>query len=209
MSTDDLDALIVRNLRDLDAACKRLEFEIQPRIAKTMNTIVSSWAEQNNWMGRYDWWGEGELWIAPRDWKPKEAPAFYLDLGPGDDEGETPQYDYFWLTRLCGSSGNGLICLRWYDFQNLNAKKLEWKKFIKSYVTKIQQTGFSYEDQTALFASAPIIIDAEELAKSIVDDTLDQALKPFQKALDNLMAAKPAFDEMIRAARKEFGSSDA
>jgi hypothetical protein len=107
----------------------------------------------------------------------------------------------------CCRSGNGLICLRWYDFQGVNAKKPEWKKFIKSYVTKIERTGFSYEDQNALFSSAPIIVNAEELAKSIVDDTLDRALKPFQKALDSLVAAKPAFDEMIRAALKQFGSS--
>ena len=211
MSTDDLDALIVQNLRDLDAATKRLYFEIQPRVAVTINKIASSWAKQNKWIGGYDWWGEedreGELWVAPPEWKPKnDKPAFYLDLGQGDDEGDKPSDDFFWLTRLC-RSGNGLICLRWYDFQGVNAKKPEWKKFIKSYVTKIERTGFSYEDQTALFSSAPIIVNAEELAKSIVDDTLDQALKPFQKALDNLMAAKPAFDEMIRAALKQFGSS--
>lgn len=210
MSTDDLDALIVQNLRDLDAAVKRLDFEIQPRVAKTINGIASNWAKQNKWIGGYDWWeeedGDGELWVAPPEWRSENnKPGFYLDCGQGDNYGDNPSEDCFWLTRFC-RSGNGLICLRWYDFQNLNAKKPEWKKFIKSYVTKIERVGFSYEDRTALFSSAPIIVNAEELARSIVDDTLDQAFKPFHKALDNLIAAKPAFDEMIRAARKEFGS---
>lgn len=215
MSTDDLDALIVQNLRDLDAAAKRLWFDVQPHIAKTINTIASNWAKKNKWIGAYDWWeeehGEGELWVAPPQWKLKDDKlAFYLDCGPDDEYGdsENPSEDFFWLTRLC-NAGTGLVCIRWYSFQGLNAKKPDWKKFVKSYIAKIKNVGFSYEDKTALFSSAPIIISSDQLAKAIVDDTLEQALGPLRTALDNLIRAEPVFDDMIREARKEFGSTGA
>lgn len=49
----------------------------------------------------------------------------------------------------------------------------------------------------------PIHIRAEELATALREHSVADALDPFRKALDQLAASKPAFDQLLEAARKQ------
>jgi hypothetical protein len=214
MSTEKLDALIVRNLRDLDVATKRLWCDIQSRIGKTIDGIAESWAEKHKWKGKFEW--DSELWLAPPEWKSPDSGDedswlgyFELDAGFGDDFDFDAEngLDVYWLTRLCGA-GHGMMCFRWVYGDGLGAKKPKWKKFVNdaagNWVERVRKVGFTYDEGSGLFF-IPVRAEAETLATAIEEDAIESALElPFQQALDKLLAAKPEFDAMLERAKKDF-----
>jgi len=211
MSTDELDALIVRNLSDLDAAAKRLDQDIESRIGKVIDRIAEAWAREQGWEGKFDF-EPTTLWVAPTEWRSTEGKAaaeaflgfFELWTGFGDNFDTKAENDYFWLTRLCGA-GRGKIGFRWAYGQSLGAAKPRWKKFVQPYVERIRKTAFTYEEGSGLFFM-PIRIEVEALAAAIVDDTIEEALQPFCKALNLLLTAKPEFDALLQSAKVSFAA---
>jgi hypothetical protein len=212
MSTDELDALIIRNLCDLDAAAKRLEFDIEGRIGKVIDQIAEAWSQKQGWEGKFDFDLNTNLWVAPAEWKSAEGKAdadamlgfFALWTGFGDDFDFEVENDYFWLTRLCGA-GRGKIGFRWTYGKSLGATRPKWKRFVQPYVERIRKTAFTYEEGSGLFFM-PIRIEVEALAASIVDDTIEVALQPFSAALNRLLAAKPEFDALLQGAKASFAA---
>lgn len=207
MLTDKLDALIIRNLRDVDLAAKRIDNEIEPRIAKALDDIVGSWAKRHRWDGAFGW-EEDVLRVMPPDWRSPDADEekwfsyFKLYAGYGDDFSGEGDQDYFWLTRFCGV-GNGKICFRWEYGDALGATKPKWKRFVQPYVQSIRKVGFEYEDGSGLFF-IPVRVDAEKLASVIEENNIEEALQPVRAALDRLLSAKPQFDGMLKDAKKQF-----
>jgi hypothetical protein len=65
MSKDELDALIIRNLGDLDLAVHRLESEIGDRVGKKIDAIAEAWHSEHGWEGKFSWNDEDDLWLAP------------------------------------------------------------------------------------------------------------------------------------------------
>jgi hypothetical protein len=209
MSANEYDALIVKHLRDLELAVKRLDFDITVRVYKAMESIAESWSRKNRWAGEFDWKNERiGLWLAPPQWKGPDAREgerlayFELDGGFGDDFEWEQELDYFMLTRLCGL-GEGKICLRWNYGEAIGANKSKWVKFVQPYVEQIRRAGFEYETESGLFF-IPIHIEADSLASAIKVDAIEEALKPFSAALDLLLKAKPEFDSMLAKAKKHF-----
>lgn len=70
-ATNELDALIVSNLGDLDAAAHRLWFEIHSQVASEMDKLAKDWVAKNEWKGDFNWFESG-LWVAPPDWESGE-----------------------------------------------------------------------------------------------------------------------------------------
>lgn len=211
MSTKEIDALIIRNLRDLDAAANYTRYKLETKIGGEINKIGNDWIEEHEWNGDCNWDHPG-LWVAPANWKAAGAEEgddkwlakFWLHFGIGDDGHDGSGKDHFWLTRLCGD-GTGMIALRWYQ-ENICSKKGKWKQFVQPWKDRICKTGFAYEDGEGLF-SIPVRVDAEQLASAIEQDNMSDALEPFVKALDKLLAAKPTFDKMLEEAKREFALS--
>jgi len=204
-TSDELDALIIRNLRDLEGASHRLVHKIEPRVAKAIDGIVKNWASREGWKGEFDFSSDG-LWLAPQNWSGKAAAPngylarYYLDYGSGDDGKGEPAEDYFWLTRLC-CVGKGKMGFRWY-FGNELTTKPKWKKIIQEDANKrvesIGRKGFEPEDSGYFFTQ--IKVDAEQIALGAIDNSFDKALQPVRAALDRLLEAKPMFDELMQAA---------
>jgi len=215
MSTEKLDALIVRNLRDLDLAAKRLYYDVETRVGKAIDGVTESWVNKHAWEGEFEW-GDHEynLWLAPPSWKSSDSTEedpwlgyFCLYTGFGDDFEDEAKLDGFWLTRLCGV-GVGIICIRWTYGDGLGAKKSKWKRFINdaagNWIERVRKAGFTYDEGSGFFLM-PVRVEAETLAAAIEEDAVESALEPpFQQALDKLLAAKPEFDAMLEAAKKYF-----
>jgi hypothetical protein len=152
-------------------------------------------------MGRARAW---VFWIAPLEWKrpasdADEATWFgYFDLAAGaGDEWNEAEDDFFWLTRLCRAR-QGQMGFRWCRDQGLTAPKRAWKNFAQGWAERIGKTQFTCEDSGLFFMPVQIPFDA--LATGIENDSLQEALQPFAKALDSLLSAKSEFDAMLKDA---------
>jgi hypothetical protein len=205
---EELDALIVQNLHNVDTAAHRLLHFIQPLVAKSLNEIAEKWAKKNKWTGDFDWW-ESELRLAPAAWGTgdQNVASFYLAGGPDDDLEYNLEEDVFWLTRFC-RKGRGSLGIRWYNGDGLDCTHAKWKKFVQTQskiVEAISKSGFTPEDTGWFYLDVPI--DATTLSQSIREGSVEDALAPFKGALDRLLGARPQFDLLIKAAKAEFPTS--
>lgn len=196
---EDLDALIIHNLDNLDAAASRLYDVIHQRIGAKINETVAGWANNNKWTGEFDWWKK-ELWVAPPDWKSKDGwiGKFFLDELKGSPE----EKDVFWLTELC-KKGKGELGFRFYcQLQDggLGLKKSDWNKLLREHenvVEAISKTGLVPENSGMFFTQ--VRADSDLLAEAIKDDSFDTALAPFRSALDRILAAREHFEVLLNA----------
>ena len=208
--TAALDAFIVRNLRDLEAASHRLVHGIQERIGKDMNRLVAEWAHDNDWEGEFDWL-EKDIWVAPKNWRNKKEwlGRFYLDGGllnegaPDSFEWERRE-DIFWLSRFC-QHGRGKIGFRWWSSDGLGTTRSRLKKFLqgesgRKLATAIVRKGFVWEDQGTFFLE--VRLDAGKVADAVEANTISDALVPLERGLKLLASAKPAYDRMLNEARQ-------
>jgi hypothetical protein len=211
MSTEKLDALIIRNLSDFDAAAIRLGYEIQSKVGKAIDDLAESWAKRHSWEGKFDF-DLNELAIAPPEWKwsnPEERLGYFaIEPGVGDDWDDDTQdtcVDYFWLTRLC-RAGRGMLGFRWYYGADvIGATKPKWKKFVQGQIQRIEKnTSFTYEETGRFFR--PFRIDVEKLAAAFEEDDIDKALGPLREALDALPDAAQEFSLVLENAKKQFAA---
>jgi hypothetical protein len=206
-ASDNLDALIVRNLRDLEAATHRFFHHTETRVAKAIDEMVEVWSKTNGWKGQFDWKEEG-LWVAPQRWMSDSSDEgdrlayFELDAGLGDDFDYNENEDVFWLTRLC-QQGRGKIGFRWRYGTALGISKPKWKKLIQSddgkRAERIYKLGFEPEDSGLFFTQ--IKVETEQLAVGFIEGSLEKALQPIQLGLDRLLTSIPEFDAALKAAK--------
>ncbi len=205
-ATNELDALIVSNLGDLDAAAHRLWHEIQPHVASEMDKLAKEWVAKNQWKGICDW-SESGLWVAPPNWESDEdgwLGKFHLLYGEGDTGGDPtfkPEEDIFWLTRLCHKS-RGQLGFRWCYDGGLAMRPARWKAFLRAnpkITEDIAKKGFAVESTGYCFKTFEV--DSEILAASIKTGDIQDALTPMQKVLDLLAESKSEFDDMLKLAK--------
>ena len=195
MSTPEVDALIVENLADLDAAVKHLT-RIEGEVFSAIDKLVTRWAKDNGWKSNFNYLEE-EAWIAHSSWISKDGEddefqaRLWLDVGIGDTQEGEPNEDWYYLTRLCGA-GVGQIGFR-FSQEILKASK--YKKMVKDVARLAQATAFTAEEKGSFYM--PIKLDITTLAAAIRNEAIGDALGPVRQALDNVASAKPAFDKII------------
>jgi hypothetical protein len=203
----EVDALIVRNIKELDGAATRVRSELQKQIGQELNTVVESWADKEGWKGVFDWYGEkDDIWVAASDWRGDDEDDehdydfwFMLTLGEGRDFEDYPDGDQFWLTTLCGAGRATLGFLSGQDAYKY-PKGRRWKAKIEPFVQELVKLGFSYEDKTGQ-VFLPVTIEQERLARAIENEDIQEALGPIAVALDHLIQAKPIIDQLRASAK--------
>ncbi|MBD2745798.1 hypothetical protein IC232_03715 [Microvirga sp. BT688] len=210
MSSNQMDALIVRHLSDIDAAARRLSYELEAKVGKAIDVLIEEWAEKSGWEGSFSW-DQVDLYFYPKEWEyteegsdePSQYGYFYLYSGPGDNFDDNAQVDYFWLTRLCGA-GRGELAFWWeYEKGTVAPKGKKWKQFVNPYIERLKAAGFNYHEDDGIFYR-PVRVDAESLAKAVENESIEDALKPIEAALEACLAAQPIFDEILTAAKSHF-----
>ena len=199
----EIDTLIVKHLADIDATAKRLH-ALESEIFSVIDKKATDWARQADWTGEFDYLGKVGLWLAPNDWKTPginktDIPSrawFSLTWGAGDSgRPGTQGEDYFCLTRLCGV-GSGEIGFRFVFRKDLISWK-QWKSHLGSVTGLVEKTAFLPDSENSFFL--PFRIEATKLAESLEEESLEEALGPFEAALAQLAEAKAAFDRLIAA----------
>ncbi len=167
MSDERIDALVVRNLLDLERASKRIE-HLQVIVWHEIEEMIKAWAEeQRQWHMNFNT-AEQEGWFAPDSWRvpasDKEEDEFFArfvfeisDEGKADDGHWDSE---FWLSQLCGL-GKGSAGFEWKcAHKTLPTSKSNWKTFLREKGNLSAISDFRFQEKSGtLFL--PFVIDRE------------------------------------------------
>lgn len=200
----ELDSLIMKYLADVDRTAARVNV-IEDELFAAMAGMAENWVEKVSWAGdcsyhRGQGWDGWDFWIAPSEWRMRGTPEhsdefdawFALDVGADDTEDGLEGEDWFYVTRLCGI-GFGKIGLRFIP--DGVAKRRQWKQSFGQVGQMVAGTPFEADARPALFL--PIVLSQPALVEALRDEDLTAALDPFEETLNALLAAKPAFDQVV------------
>ena len=211
MSSSELDALIVEHLADLDRAAAGID-DIEARVFTAFGEKAGAWAKKQGWISDFDYpeggWPDWNAWLAPQEWRTADTAVeddecdgwFALSVGGGDTEGGRVSEDWFRLTRLCGA-GVGQIGFRFGRPHFVKPRK--WKLAVPRSAELVKNTSFVLDEDASFFL--PITIQPVTLAQALRDEDIGAALDPFDAALDSLLDAKSAFDEILQSLRSSGG----
>jgi hypothetical protein len=213
MTAQEMDALIVRHLKDIESASNRLNIEIQKNVGDAIDRIVKEWAGEKKWYST----GcvnneETYLALAPTNWllpdKEERDEKFYgwFWIDAFDNAGnETGLWNNeFWLTQLCGL-GAGPLGICWGgEHGNFNTTNARWKAFLAPRVADFNNKyGFKYVQRDGVFY-LPFTIDQEALATAIAGDNIEDALGPLTAALEIIGKAEDDSNSLLNAAKTNF-----
>lgn len=183
MSVTELDTLILRNLRDLDATAQRI-VQLDAVVWKEVDRLVETWAKTNGWVGRFDVESKG-LWIAPPRWAklsrdPEEVEFFFIF-----DRIEDLPSTYFDLADLCAIGGTH------YGFRLGQSRygQVEWKKIVREEEMLDLLGKLRLKTTSKAVPFSPTRIDPNLLADAIETGDYCEALQPITAALDHLANA--------------------
>ena len=197
-----LNAMIVRNIDDIDAAYSRATNEIETALTREVAAIFSEAAKSESWEGSDDDASLDELWLAPAEWwsegQDDEDEEYDLFLTLGYDG----KADLTWLATFLGSGD-----LRLGIFLDSNAlTESRWRKLVRSLdpglINKLAAAGFSV-DASKGFIALYVKIDKEALAKGFEDGDIAESLGPIADALAQAVKARPVLDELGTLVRKK------
>lgn len=191
--TAELDALVIRNIAEIEAAMKHAIEEIGPRIWSNVAEAMTETCDIDGWIAVPD--GEDEdVWFAEREWllpdqrKPKAD--FWLGLDErvaGGNEGENS-----WLATFVASGPNGATTAFWIDQRIVG--KGAWKKLIKAndvIVASLRDCGFSLDEDDDRRLCLPFVLDRELLATAFESGDFDEVMRPAASAVAMGMSAAP------------------
>ena len=204
---NSLDAMIVRNIHDIEAAYQRVNDQIETALTKGVAEIFAHATEQSGWDGDSADVDFEKMWLAPKDWKSQS----------GDETSE--EYDlYFclsysgeaeltWLSTFVGAADLQLGLFLETDMLTGPA----WRRLIKSAEMKdalmqITSKGFTVES-----ANGEIVIyfkiDREKLACGFENDDLSEALEPIAAAMKMAIDARSVFEPLLKRIRADVAAA--
>jgi hypothetical protein len=205
-------AVIVRNLAVLDEASSLLQHKMEPEVFAAIDELAKKWVEKRKWRGKFNFLKD-ELWIAPPNWlsEPDNDDSvfawFEFHAGEGDDIGESENWAFYWLTRLCALR-TGELGLR-LALENtklgITGNKPKWRQFLFSRATPFIEHGFKVEEREGrLFL--PVRVDQGLLAKAYEDESMEEALIPFSEALERIDICLPLVEKLLNDTKEQFGA---
>lgn len=195
--TSELDALIVRNIGDLESALLRA-YEIGDVLVEVIGEAIQANLGAS-WEVHVDVDDDTPIRFARREWLNSETPsvvgAYHFSLsdkdGPGGDTDQT------WLMTLLGGGPNGSSAVLYLWSQTFYAKR-RWKKLLddqSNLIDRLLNAGFRQDSDQWLYL--PIAIDGEALANGFETGDLFAAMGPVIEALGTIQSAMPDIEALI------------
>lgn len=192
--TSELDALIVRNIGDVEAALIRGR-ELGHSLIEEMGALIER--ERPDWSVALNLDDDVPLKFGPRSWLNRGENSancqFHLNefAGPGGDEEET------WLSGLMnvGPAGVSIALYFWSDTFN---KKKRWKQLAldrQSVISDLLERGFRQDSDQWLYL--PLVLTPDDVALGFQTGDLDIALKPFGDIVSTIAASVPELETII------------
>ena len=199
----ELDALIIRNLEEIEQGYDRIEGEIEERLNKEAAEVFEEAAKGAGWFTMATAL-EKDFWLVKTGWQIEEGPAaesdHYLVIRT---EFDSKQSDVSWAQTFV--SGRLLLVI---DSDAYTHNK--WLSFLKkdnpANVVKRLTTlsGFRFEpDNKTESLALPVRIDQEALAQAFAGEIdFNEALAPLAAGLNEIVAQEALLDELARLVRK-------
>lgn len=193
MSQNELDRLLIENLKDLDEAAKRVR-QIESLVWRRIEDAFRNWAPAG-WKADVEKdypWAAANHWCRDDVWEG----SFYLDYGPEDTGQGAGEETLFDLSRYVGING-GQLCL-WFEQDVAGARK--WKTLANDHVDGLSRAGFSLSDGGSFYTNCTL--EGAAVAEAIESNDWDGAMKPIVAALDRARVAVASFDALLDQARQ-------
>ena len=183
--TNQIDALLVRSLPELEEAALAIE-PLSERIGVELDNEIRGWIRNNGWIGVSEFMDNDEVWLAPPEWiiaGETDKAHLYFDFHA------TPEGSSYWLSTLLGCAKDT------YGFwlEQNSVKKIEFKRLWRDHstVSQLPLSGSEF--------FLPLIVDRELLASSIENNTIVDALGSIRDTLDRLPQLVSQLEPLKRA----------
>jgi hypothetical protein len=197
-----LDALIVRHIADLEAAKRRIEEEVDPRLLREASLLMERRTDSLGWVHEFRP-DLGSISVAPEKWIIRNESGndhvwlAWFEFVSSDADGELVQAWH--LAEFLGLEGSSTRkALSFY--QNV-LKRREWKAILiknSNAVKALRELGFNIDERDGSI-NIPVRLDSATLQRGFEENDLDNALKPVREALDLAIRAMPHFDVLAKA----------
>jgi hypothetical protein len=189
----ELDALVIRNIADIEAAMNHAKMEVGPRIWQQVAQVVQELCDVEAWVAVSDV-ANDDLWFAHRSWLMADQRKHKADFWIGLDErlSETGEDENSWLAAFVANGPNGATMAFWLNQRILGAGA--WKKLVKAndaLVAELRGLGFSIDDDDDRRLYLPVVLDRELLARSFETEDFDEVMEPARIAVAHATKAAP------------------
>jgi len=206
--TAELDAVIIKNITEIEQGYDRIYDEIEKRLDAECGKIFQKIAKKYGWIAKATSLEE-DFWMTRSQWQLEEGPPeksdHYLTIAI-DKSSNGP--DVSWAQTFVGGQGSQLLLAvfsdvftsaKWFRFlKDGEANKLV-RKIVGASNSKIT---FDPDNKHEPFAR-PVKIDQEELARAFAGETeFEEALMPLEKALQETLDLEDMFEKMVRLIKK-------
>lgn len=211
---DALDALIVRNVKQLNVVLSRIWYGLTPRVFGALDAATEEWTEKNGWKGEFGSAKDEELWFAPPEWTTSDPSGgedghyayFTLDYRGNEPDTEGGDQDDLIVLLNAGIGSMGFRILRGDDAA---VNKPKWRNLMAApeIVSAMVACGFVHDDRGSYFL--PLRFEADTLAEGILQDDLSNFLSPLNEAMEKLPVAVAAMRPAISVASNSVASKSA
>ncbi len=187
---NELAALIIRNVVDLEHSLRFLEEVVDPRMTEEVFDLLER-------TGSGDWYFKDRTdlseWFCPRNWllqstgKPKADLWFQLET-PDDDPWDS------WVASFAGGKSAETTAALFLKYAGLG--KTKWNELINEdpeLIGKLRAAGFIVGNSQIYY---PLPLNREELAKAFLNDDFSTAFTRVQEAAAALDRVLPALDRL-------------
>lgn len=191
----ELNALIVDNLADLEAATRQIEEVIEPMVKAELLRLAAEFLEAHpDWGGDAD--DAGALWLAPEVWRDADGGEgeylcyYELRAVQGRDAA-----DRFWLSALT-DTGSGRVGLHVVSDRIGDVPLGRLFAADAELVQRLQAHVFIYDVARGRALYLPLTLDRDQLAADLRVDSLNAAFEPVRHALDAAATAAPLLEPL-------------
>lgn len=199
--TADLDALVTRNIGDIEAALNHAHQLGHSLIEQIEAILVEDLGAE--WHVESDVDDDSPLWMSKQSWfdegKPTRKNSYRLQFdqeeGPGGDD------EWTWFSTMLGAGPNGAR-IRVYFWSSSFSTNKRWSKIMAGHddqLARLVGAGFETDATDRLYI--PFALDAEVLAKAYETGNLDDAMQPAHDLVRTIKASADDLSALIERDR--------
>lgn len=204
-SPSEIDALIVRNLTEIEIAHERIEGHLHDVLEREAGRVFRRVATKAGWHYKADSLDD-DFWMAKPAWKmsarqPDDEADYLLVLALDWD---STKADTSWPGTFIGSRGSRLLVRLSTDkFTSARWSRLLEEVAVRPVVEKLRQSGLVHDANNKFEPFAVnVTADPEAVARAFEGETeFDQALQRLNGAVESVVAMEDELDELAALVR--------
>lgn len=196
----ELDALVIRNIGDIEAAMKHAIEVLDPRVWEEVGKALVGACEPRTHYASADAEGR-EVWLADRSWLVSNSLStdpdadFWLGLDQRTSLGGEGENS--WLASFTASGPNGATVALWVDQKIVG--KPRWKKIVRSaddLIEELHAAGFDVVEDDDRKLCIPVSFERDALVAAFTSEDFVSAMRPLTDAVHKAITATPLLERL-------------